>query len=105
MQTELQKIVNTWKIKIGAEYRIYRCAKCQKPIRKAYQYLLNSKEFGAIVHLCKNCNKLYNFSKTKFNNFKCDNCSKIFFKSWHIWDKKKNKRIEKHLCRNCFIRS
>lgn len=105
MQAELQKIVNTWKIKKGGEYRIYRCAKCQRPIRKAHHYLLNNESLKVFVHLCKNCNKLYNFPKIKLKNFKCDNCLRTVFKSWHIWSIEKNKKLEKHLCQKCFIHS
>ncbi len=102
MQESLQKIVSSWKIKNGAEHRTYRCAKCQRLIRKAYQYLLSNKNFKVFVHLCKNCNKLYFFPKTKLEKFKCDKCLRIVFKSWHIWSIKNNQKSEKHLCKKCY---
>ena len=54
-QDEILKIVKTWKIKKIPEYRGFRCAKCQKPIRKAWRVWLNKGRYKLEVHLCKKC--------------------------------------------------
>jgi len=56
-QNEILKIVENWKIKWKPEYRVFRCAKCQKPIRKAWHVWLNKGGFKLEVHFCKKCFK------------------------------------------------
>lgn len=56
-QEEILKIVKKWKIKWNPEYWGFRCAKCQKPMRKAYHCWLNKGGFKLEVHFCKKCFK------------------------------------------------
>ena len=57
-KNKILKIVKTWKIKWEPEYRGFRCAKCQKPIRKAWHCWLNKRGFKLEVHFCNKCFKM-----------------------------------------------
>jgi hypothetical protein len=54
-ENEILKIVKKWKIKKEPEYRIFKCAKCQRPIRKAWHVWLKKGGFKLEVHFCKKC--------------------------------------------------
>jgi len=56
-KNKILKIVKKWKIKWTPEYRGFRCAKCQKPIRKAWHCCLNKGGFKLEVHFCNKCFK------------------------------------------------
>ena len=56
---KLVKTVQSWNIKLGAEYRGFRCAHCQKYMHKAWHIWLDDKGYKCEVHLCKNCFKEY----------------------------------------------
>ncbi|KPJ57450.1 hypothetical protein AMJ49_00760 [Parcubacteria bacterium DG_74_2] len=59
-QDEIFKIVKTWKIKKNPEYREFRCAKCQRKIRKAWHIWVNKGSFKLEIHFCKKCFKQIN---------------------------------------------
>ncbi|GEM_PF-2000026 len=141
MKEILLKIVKSWNIREKPEYRSFRCALCQKYIKKAFYYWLNSKEYFTPVHFCKFCQKLIkkeaikikkkNFLRKKeyflnenffsfnlekilkklngkkqsfYQNFSCDFCQKKLFKAYHCWIVKKNKLIELHFCKKCYLK-
>jgi RNase P subunit RPR2 len=54
---KILQIVKKWKISKEPEYRSFRCAKCQKNIRKAWHVWLEDKGFKLEVHFCKKCFK------------------------------------------------
>lgn len=56
-ENEILKIVKKWKIKWKPEYRGFRCAKCQRPMRKAWHVWLRKGGFKLEVHFCKKCFK------------------------------------------------
>lgn len=98
------KIVKSWNINMNPEYRGFRCANCQKYIKKAWHYLLSGGYFNTPVHFCANCNT--KFSKNLKNNsiyknFTCDKCGKKMQKAWHVWQKKGKTLKENHFCKEC----
>jgi len=54
---KILKIVKSWKINPVPEYRGFRCAKCQRFMRKAWHVWLNHKGYKLEVHFCKECFK------------------------------------------------
>jgi len=56
-QSKILKVIKNWKIKWEPEYRGFRCAKCQKPMRKAWHVWLRKGRFKLEVHFCNKCFK------------------------------------------------
>lgn len=54
---KILEIVKKWKINKIPEYREFRCAKCQKTIKKAWHIWLKEEGFNTEVHFCKDCFK------------------------------------------------
>ncbi len=57
MQRAILNIVKKWKISWKPEYRTFRCARCQKNIRKAWHVWLKYGRFKTEVHFCGKCFK------------------------------------------------
>ena len=64
----LLKIVQTWQLKEEPEYRGFRCANCQKYMRKAWYHWLDKGGYKTPVHFCNNCEKDFKLSKIKVLN-------------------------------------
>lgn len=56
---KLLRTVKSWNIKSKPEYRGFRCAHCQKYMRKAWHIWFNHGGFKCEVHLCKRCFREY----------------------------------------------
>jgi len=56
-QDFLLRIVKTWNLNPKPEYRGFRCADCQKYMKKAWHYWLNKGGYKSPVHFCSKCNK------------------------------------------------
>lgn len=54
-QEKILGIVRKWKISPKPEYRGFRCARCQKHMRKAWHVWLNKGGFRLEVHFCRKC--------------------------------------------------
>ena len=54
-EKEILRIVRLWRIKRTPEYRGFRCAKCQRVMRKAWHVWLRDGGFKVEVHFCKRC--------------------------------------------------
>lgn len=54
-QEILLKIVKTWDLNPRPEFRGFRCANCQKSLRKAWYHWLDSGGYKTPVHFCNNC--------------------------------------------------
>lgn len=109
----LLQIVQTWNIKQKPEYRDFKCAVCQKYIRKAFYYLLNYGGYKTFLHFCKKCQKKINSEKIKikkpeikFNRKKfglqfekefTSFCKKIVQK----WQNKKTPIYQSFICEKC----
>jgi hypothetical protein len=65
---KLLKTVQSWNINKEPEYRGFRCANCQRYIRKAWHIWFDYKGFKCEIHLCKKCFKEYKNEATL--NFK-----------------------------------
>lgn len=48
-------MVQTWEPKETPEYRGFRCANCQRYIRKAWHHWCESDHYKTPVHLCNKC--------------------------------------------------
>jgi len=59
----LLKIVKTWNLSKKPEYRGFRCANCQKYMRKVYYYWLDGSGYLTPVHFCKECQKKFESSE------------------------------------------
>lgn len=97
----LLSIVKTWKVNPKPEYRGFRCADCQKYIRKAWHHFLDYGGYKVPVHFCNACQKKLGSKEPKFKSFTCDKCKKNIFKAFHIWMKKGNILVENHYCKKC----
>jgi len=64
-QKTLLQIVKTWNINPGPEYRGFRCANCQKTIRKAWYHWLATVGYKTPVHFCNECEKKFKLNKIK----------------------------------------
>jgi hypothetical protein len=56
-KNKILEIVNAWKINTAPKYREFRCAKCQRYIRKAWHVWFSDGGYKIEVHFCKNCFK------------------------------------------------
>ena len=56
-QDALLRIVQTWNLNPKPEYRGFRCAHCQRYIRRSWHHWLHSKGYKTPVHLCQDCEK------------------------------------------------
>lgn len=54
-EKKMLNFVKGWKISPYPEYRGFRCAGCQKKIRKAWHIWLNSDGYKLEVHFCLKC--------------------------------------------------
>ncbi len=54
-QREILRIVQKWRISWRPEYRGFRCAKCQRLMRKAWHVWLRDGGYKVEVHFCKEC--------------------------------------------------
>lgn len=64
-QKVLLRIVQTWDINPNPEYRGFRCANCQRPMRKAWYHWLITAGYKRPVHFCKECEKKLRSGKIK----------------------------------------
>lgn len=64
-QKTLLRIVKTWDINPKPEYRGFRCADCQKQIRKAWYHWLTTTGYKTPVHFCAKCEKKFRLNKIK----------------------------------------
>jgi len=62
-QEILLSIVQSWKIQEKPEYRGFRCGNCQRPLYKAWHHWCKEGGYLTSVHLCSNCESLFNLSK------------------------------------------
>jgi len=105
-QKTLLRIVKTWTINQKPEYRGFRCANCQKYIRKAWHYWLEQGGYRTPVHFCNVCDGKFKSLKIKgiYKPFTCDKCGGKMRQAWHIWQKKDGILSESHLCKKCYIK-
>ena len=54
-KNKVLEIVKGWDVGKESEYREFKCAKCGRPIRKAWHVWLNLKGYKIEVHFCKKC--------------------------------------------------
>lgn len=104
-ENTLLSIVRKWKINKNPEYRAFRCANCQKYIRKAFHYWLKNSNYSTPVHFCKRCQRKLapeDENKKEYKSFKCEKCRKNVYKAYHIWVKIKGILSEIHFCRKCW---
>jgi len=66
-QKVLLRIVQTWDLSPNPEYRGFRCANCQKSIRKAWYHWLVGGGYKIPVHFCSKCEKTFILNKIKIN--------------------------------------
>jgi len=59
----LLRIVRTWRPGERPEYRGFRCANCQRSIRKAWHHWLDCCGYKTPVHFCAACEKKFRASK------------------------------------------
>jgi len=97
----LLKIVKTWNLSKKPEYRGFRCANCQKYMRKAWHYWLNEGGYKTPVHFCSKCKINLKLPGANYRKFNCDKCSKNVRKAYHIWNKKEGVLSEIHFCKKC----
>jgi hypothetical protein len=64
-QKVLLRIVQSWNLNPKTEYRGFRCANCQKPIRKGWYHWLNYGGYKTPVHFCNECKKKFRLNKIK----------------------------------------
>lgn len=102
---KLLKIVKGWQISLHPEYRGFRCAFCQKYIRKAFHHRLDFEGFKTPVHLCPDCQRKLGLKKGQYKIFTCDKCGNSHYKLYHIWKKEGGVMIEIHFCQKCFLNS
>ncbi|MFH1780445.1 MAG: hypothetical protein ABH841_00325 [Candidatus Nealsonbacteria bacterium] len=69
-QNVLLKIVETWNLNPNPEYRGFRCANCQKYMRKAWYHWLTARGYKTPVHFCNECEKEFKSNKIKINKSK-----------------------------------
>lgn len=59
----LLRIVRTWKPNERPEYRGFRCANCQRNVRKAWHHWLDAGGYKTPVHFCESCEKKFRAEK------------------------------------------
>ena len=69
-QKFLLKIVQTWDLNPNPEYRGFRCANCQKYMRKAWYHWLTEGGYKTPVHFCNDCEEKFKSNKIKINKSK-----------------------------------
>jgi len=63
----LLQIVQTWNLNPNPEYRGFRCANCQKYMRKAWYHWLTEGGYKTPVHFCNDCEEKFKSNKIKIN--------------------------------------
>ncbi|MDE2019528.1 MAG: hypothetical protein KGJ13_04225 [Patescibacteria group bacterium] len=59
-QIRLQEIVSRWEPHAEAEFRGFRCGRCDEPLLEgAYHHLLDSSGYLVWVHLCGHCDRTF----------------------------------------------
>jgi RNase P subunit RPR2 len=66
----LLSIVQSWNICEKPKYRGFRCGYCQKPLYKAWHHWCKVGGYLTPVHLCNNCELLFNCSKARIIKLK-----------------------------------
>jgi HAD superfamily hydrolase (TIGR01549 family) len=98
-------MVKTWDINPNPEYRGFRCAKCQKYIKKAWHCYLKAGGYRTPVHFCNACQKKLVKTTSKeqsvYKTFTCDKCGGKMHRAYHIWLTEKGILKEIHLCKEC----
>jgi len=69
-QETLLKIVRTWNLKPKPEYRGFRCANCQKYMRKAWHHWLAKGGYKTPVHFCHVCQEEFRSGRIRINKGK-----------------------------------
>jgi NMD protein affecting ribosome stability and mRNA decay len=64
-QKVLLRIVQSWNLNPKPEYRGFRCANCQKSIRKGWYHWLTTGGYKTPVHFCNRCEKKFRLNKIK----------------------------------------
>ncbi|MCX6821030.1 MAG: hypothetical protein NT016_03705 [Candidatus Aenigmarchaeota archaeon] len=64
----LLRIVRTWRPSERPEYRGFRCANCQRPMRKAWHHWLDASGYKTPVHFCPDCEKKFRSGKIEHTN-------------------------------------
>jgi beta-phosphoglucomutase-like phosphatase (HAD superfamily)/RNase P subunit RPR2 len=88
-QEILLKIVKTWDLKPKPEYRGFRCANCQKHMRKAWHYWLARGGYKTPVHFCHACQE-----KLKSNNIRINKAVRVDKSRFRFPVDKKQKLIK-----------
>jgi DNA replicative helicase MCM subunit Mcm2 (Cdc46/Mcm family) len=108
----LLRIVQGWNLNPKPEYRGFRCANCQKSIRKGWYHWLTTGGYKTPVHFCDECEKKFKLNKiktekpaikvnkSKFIKFPEDIKSK-FQKSVQKWNIKPKSICKIFACDNC----
>ncbi len=53
--SKVLRVVKKWKISNKPQYRPFRCALCQKKMRKAWHVWLKESGYKVEVHFCRKC--------------------------------------------------
>jgi len=69
-QETLLKIVSAWDLKTEPEYRGFRCANCQKYMRKAWHHWLAKGGYKTPVHFCHACQEEFRPARIRTNKKK-----------------------------------
>jgi predicted RNA-binding Zn-ribbon protein involved in translation (DUF1610 family) len=111
-QKVLLRIIQSWNLNPKPEYRGFRCANCQKTIRKGWYHLLTTGGYKTPVHFCNRCENKFRLNeievkkpivkvnKSKFIKFPGNIKSKLqkAVQKWNIQSKPIYKIF---ICDNC----
>jgi len=111
-QEVLLRIIQSWNLNSKPGYRGFRCANCQKSIRKGWYHWLITAGYKTPVHFCNKCEKKFKLNKiktektvtkvnrSKFIKFPEDIKSKLQ-KAVHKWNIQSKPIYKIFICDNC----
>ncbi len=83
-QDVLLRIVRTWRLNPKPEYRGFRCANCQRYLRRAWHHWLTSSRYRTPVHLCQSCESLFRQDKLKVRGARRLAIKSRFYKNFSL---------------------